>query len=240
MLGSPTGDGAINALRGKRGLRRLKTGRLVTDAGLALLHEVPAFKTWLGGDIAYDLMAFEGRPTNLLIDGAFTGKGLTSLTDLEGVFGLRFFWHTTALIPDDLKALAGLPNLGYLGLSGRVVRRHRHASHRGDSEPPHAHGPGDHSERRWLHRPQPISDNRVHLGPRASGLTQISDAGLETLAGMASLERIEFYECQRISDAGVARLASLPRLRELTVAGSPNVTPQGMSTIPASVLVNYS
>src|SRR5207237_6772068 len=58
LLGSPTGDGAINALRGKPRLSHLRTGRLVTDAGLRLLHDFPIFKTWQGGETRYDLMTF--------------------------------------------------------------------------------------------------------------------------------------------------------------------------------------
>jgi hypothetical protein len=73
-----------------------------------------------------------------------------------------------------------------------------------------------------------------------AGSTQITDASLETLAGMESLERVELSDCRRISDAGITRLAQLPRLRELSAGGSPNVTRQGMSTIPASVRVSYS
>ena len=45
-MGTPTGDGAIEALRGKPRLRRLDTGRLVTDVGLHMLQEFPMFKTW--------------------------------------------------------------------------------------------------------------------------------------------------------------------------------------------------
>src|SRR2546422_2388564 len=57
LLGTPTGDGAIKALTGKRKLRRFKSGRLVTDAGLPLLQQFPVFKTWHTGDISYSLMS---------------------------------------------------------------------------------------------------------------------------------------------------------------------------------------
>src|SRR5207342_2168848 len=68
LLGSPTGDGAINALRGKRFLRQFKTGRLVTDAGLPLLQDFPVFKTWRGGDPSYDLMSHgDTDPTYLMV-----------------------------------------------------------------------------------------------------------------------------------------------------------------------------
>jgi hypothetical protein len=51
LMGTPTGDGAIRALTGKRNMRRFKTGRLVTDAGLSLFHQFPMLKTWQGGEI---------------------------------------------------------------------------------------------------------------------------------------------------------------------------------------------
>src|SRR5688500_1252977 len=106
LMGTYTGDGALNALRGKRRLRRLTTGRNVTDAGLALLHDFPVFKTWHGGEIKYDLMAFEAEPNNLLLDGPFTDAGLARLDGLDGVFGLGFFWHAHAFTGAGLAALS--------------------------------------------------------------------------------------------------------------------------------------
>ena len=332
LLGSAAGDGTINALRGKRELRFLSTGRNVTDAGLPLLHEIPAFKSWQGGEEAYDLMAFEAKPTNLLLDGPFTGKGLASLTGLEGIFGLSFFWHTSVITPEDLVALPGLPNLGYLGCQGElcndVAMRHiatiprlrmlmgqgTVASDDGFTmlsrsptieyiwgrECPNLRGRGfaalstmpslkglavscvnvDDASLATLPRfpalrgllPMDVSDDGFrHIGrceqleellcmycrdtgdvatshiaglPRLryyyAGSSQITDASLETLAGIASLERVELSDCRWISDAGIAHLAQLPRLRELSIGGSPNVTRQGMSIIPASVRVSFS
>src|SRR4029077_17371692 len=93
LLGCNLGDGAIAALGGKPKLRRLKTGRNVTDDGLRLLHQFPLFKEWSGENVEYGLMSFGVTPTNLLIDGPFTGAGLANLSGLDGVFGLSFFWH---------------------------------------------------------------------------------------------------------------------------------------------------
>ncbi len=121
LLGSPTGDGAINALRGKRHLRHFKTGRLVTDAGLPMLHDFPVFKTWQGGEPRYDLMSFgDADPNFLMLDGPFSDAGLGALAGLDGVFGLGFFWHVSGLTPDGLRPLAELPNLGALGCEGKL------------------------------------------------------------------------------------------------------------------------
>jgi hypothetical protein len=72
-----------------------------------------------------------------------------------------------------------------------------------------------------------------------AGATQITDRSLEYLGRMASLESIEFYECARISNAGLALLSGLHSLREITVGGSPNVTREGMAVFPGTVRTNY-
>src|SRR5574338_74304 len=91
LMGTHTGDRAIEALTGKPKLRNFKTGRNVTDNGILLLQQFPAFKTWSGGEVNYGLMSFGAEPTNLLIDGPFTRRGLDHLRGLNGVFALSFF-----------------------------------------------------------------------------------------------------------------------------------------------------
>ena len=115
LMGTPAGDGAIQALTGKRRLRHFKTGRGVTDAGLALLHEFPDFKTWQGGEVKYGMISFESEPNHLLIDGGFTDAGLASLAGLDGLFGLGFFWHCKKFTSAGLEPLKDLRNLGFLG-----------------------------------------------------------------------------------------------------------------------------
>lgn len=49
--------------------------------------------------------------------------------------------------------------------------------------------------------------------------TTITDRTPELLSRMDSLERITFDACHGLTNAGVARLARLPKLRELRVSG---------------------
>src|SRR5262249_50629710 len=65
-----------------------------------------------------------------------------------------------------------------------------------------------------------------------AGKTKVTDRSLEILGRMPSLEKIEFWECAGITNAGVALLAGLPRLIAITVGGSLNVTRKGMAVFP--------
>ena len=66
--------------------------------------------------------------------------------------------------------------------------------------------------------------------------TAITDRTPELLSTMNSLERITFDACHGLTNRGVARLARLPKLRELRVAGR-GVTPDVSKAFPDSVLV---
>ena len=89
LLGSHAGDGVIRALTGKTKLRHFKSGDLVTDAGLPLLHQLPVFKAWQGGKPEWSLMSFDAEPNLLLLRGQITDRGMTSLAGLDGLFGLN-------------------------------------------------------------------------------------------------------------------------------------------------------
>src|SRR5262249_42352344 len=92
LMGSPTGDGAIEALRGKHRLRVFSTGRLVTDAGLALLRDFPMFVQVQSIDAAKTADDTD-EPTRLLIDGPFSNAGLAKLAGMAGIYALDLFWH---------------------------------------------------------------------------------------------------------------------------------------------------
>jgi hypothetical protein len=73
-----------------------------------------------------------------------------------------------------------------------------------------------------------------------AGLTLITDRSLEILGRMVSLESVEFWETKSVTDAGLAHLSSLPHLREVQIAGLPNVTLKGTKVFPPHVVVKYS
>jgi hypothetical protein len=66
--------------------------------------------------------------------------------------------------------------------------------------------------------------------------TMISDRTPELLSTMNSLERITFDTCHGLTNSGIARLARLPKLREVRVSGR-GVTPEICATFPAGVEV---
>ena len=331
LLGCNTGDGAIAALAGKTKLSRFKTGRNVTDDGLGLLHQFPAFKTWQGLEPKFGLMSFSAEPTNLLIDGPFTQQGLNSLRGLDGVVGLSFFWHTSHLRGDDLQCLDGLANLAYLGcqrelcnddamrhiaalpklrmLMGqgtvatdegfRSFSRSQTIEYFWGRECPNLKGPGfvalsrmpalkglavsckfvddaalaslpDFPALREL-VPMDVSDDGFRHVGRSEGLeslilmycrdttdvatshivgmpnlkkyhagyTLITDASLEMLSRIKSLEEISFEGCKFITDAGFPFLTTLPRLREISIGGCPKVTRSAVFGFASEVRINY-
>ena len=331
LLGCNTGDGALAALAGKPTLRRFKTGRNVSDDGLALLQQFPAFKTLPAEAPKYGLMSFSAEPTNLLIDGPFTRDGLNNLRGLDGLFGLSFFWHTTRLRGDDLQSLDGVSKLVFLGCQGelcdddamrhiaahpklrmlmgqgtvatdegfRSLSRSQTIEYFWGRECPNLKGPGfvalsqmpalkglavsckfvddetlarlpDFPSLKEL-MPMDVSDDGFrHVGrsqqleslilmycrdttdvatshlvrmPRLrkyhAGYTLITDASLERLSRIKSLEELSFEGCKSITDAGIPFLTTLPHLREISIGGCPKVTRSGVTGFTSGVRVNY-
>jgi hypothetical protein len=73
-----------------------------------------------------------------------------------------------------------------------------------------------------------------------AGQTKITDRSLEILGRMASLERLEFWNCDGLTDTGIASLAALPRLQEVTLDGLRGVTKNVLSLFHSRVRVNYN
>jgi hypothetical protein len=318
LMGSSTGDGALEALQGKAHLRRLSTGALLTDAGIFLLRNFPLLK------------AAEGQ-AKLLLDGPFTNAGLAALTELDGVFELDLFWHVKGITTDGFGHLVHLPNLislgcdgtlgddialmhigsmprlkrlriqeavatenGFVSLArsktieniwGRVCENFGSRGFVAFSKMPAlrslAMGCANVDDAALstlrdfpaLRELTPIGfrdDGFRHIGRCRNlerltcmycretadaatehikdlpiryyyaGLTQITDRSLEVLGGIESLEQADFYECLRITDAGLPHLARLPALREVHFDHLPGVTFEGTKVFRPAVQVHYT
>jgi len=203
LLGSPTGDAAIKASMGKTKLRHLKTGKQVSDSGLAMLHNVPAFKTWHGGEIEYSLMSPNAGPNHLLLDGPFSNKGFESIVGLDGLFGLTFFWHTSGLSSAGLKVLAELPRLGFLGCQDQLC---------------------DDQAMRYIGS---LHGLRMLMGQGAVA----GDEGFKALSRSRTIEYIWGRDCPNLNAGGFAAMAAMPALRGLAVSCE-NVDDGALSTLP--------
>ncbi len=205
LLGTPTGDGAIRALAGKPKLRRLQTGRQVTDAGLALLRQFPMFRTWSGGELTYGLMSADAGPNYLLIDGPFTDRGLAGLTQLEGLFAMNLFWHTPAFTSQGLAFLKALPNLGFLGCQN------------------------NHCDDEAMRQIATFPNLRMLMGQGAVA----TDDGFEALSRSKSIEYVWGRECPNLTGRGFASLAKMTALKGLAVSCK-NVDDDSLATLPNS------
>jgi hypothetical protein len=190
LMGTPTGDGAIAALRNHTHLHVLKTGRLVTDAGIPLLHEIPLFRRAAEPALRLGLMNFGADTHDLLLDGPITDAGLARLDGLDGLFGLNFFWHTPAFTSNGLAGLARLPNLCFLGCAGErcddVAMRH-------------------------------IAEIPRLRMLMAQG-TIATDDGFVALSRSRTIEYIWGRECPNLGSRGFTALAAMPALEGLAVS----------------------
>ena len=323
--GTRTGDGALAALAGKPRLRELSTGREVTDSGLRMLHEMPVFKTWQGGEPDFALTSYRSAPNYLTLRGRFTDNGIQHLRGMDGLFGLNLDDANLAITSAALEPLVSLPNLGWFAVDakddwmphiarmpklrflgaqdsttgddgwvalsqsrslemiwGRRCHNLRTRGFLALSTMPKLRGlsvsclnvddegvaalPEFPSLRELMPMDIPDAGYRhigrckqleslvlmycrdttdaatEHLTELSSlsyyfnSYTTITDRTPELLSTMNSLERITFDACHGLTNRGVAKLARLPNLRELRVAGR-GVTADVSTAFPASVLV---
>lgn len=62
---------------------------------------------------------------------------------------------------------------------------------------------------------------------------------MEILGGMASLEEVELSACKGISNAGLAHLAKLPRLRKVSFDATARVSRAALALFPHDVRVDF-
>lgn len=190
VMGSPVGDGLLKAMAGKRHLRHLNTGTRVTDASLSLLHQIPHFRSWQGGEPHLSLMAAEGQPNHLMLDGPFTDSGLEALRGLDGLFGISFFWHSLSMTTKGLTVLTALPRLGFVGHEG---------------------------ERCTDEAMRIIAAIPALRMLQAQG-TVATDTGFTALSRSSTLEYLWGRDCPNLAGDGFRALAAMPSLRGLAVS----------------------
>jgi hypothetical protein len=214
LSGTRTGDGAIRALAGKSRLRELRTGDAVTDAGLPLLHDIPAFARWLGEEARLELLELGTRPTFLVLRGGFTDPALAHLAGLEGLFALD--------LDDDRRVtaagLAPLAELSHLGLLAVGAT---------DAEMPAIAALP--ALVFLICQDTPAGDDGFVALARSRTLEylwgrrcdNLGSRGFRALAELPALRSLS-VSCKRVDDAALAALPRFPALRELMPIGVPD------------------
>jgi hypothetical protein len=203
LMGSPTGDGAIEALQGKAYLRRFQSGRLVTDAGLPLLYDFPLLKNWQGAVVAPGAKELPENAGHLLIDGPFTDQGLAGIAGLENVFELDLFWRVCNVTSDGFAHLVHLPNLHALGCDGKLS--------------------SDGAMRHIAEMPR--------LRRLRAQETSATDEGFVALSRSKTLEHLWTRDCEHLGDRGFIALSQMQSLRGIGVSLK-NVDDAALAALP--------
>jgi len=208
LIWTRTGDGAIRALAGLESFREIITGVLTTDAAIPALHDVPAYRSWRGGELEVGLTSYRARPNQVTLYGTFSDRGLAALRGLDGLAGLNLAGEQKGLTPTGLGVLTALPKLAWLALDADD-----------HSMPVIARIPG----LRFLGVQDTMAGDdgfealatcatlESLWGRRCHNLRR---RGFTALARLPRLSRLS-VSCLNVDDAGVSALPSFPALREL-------------------------
>jgi hypothetical protein len=214
--GKLSSDGAMAHIAAMPRLRRLRIQESVaTDDGFVALSRSPSIESIWGRECPNfgdrGFLAFAGMPS---LSGL--GIGLGKVSD-EALAALPRFPALRELTPIGVQD-AGFVHVGRCRLLERLTCMYCRETTDAATEQ--------------------IANLQIKY--YYAGLTKITDRSLEILGGMDSLEQVEFYECQGVTDAGLAFLARLPKLREVHLDGLPGVTLAGTRVFPAGVRVRHS
>jgi hypothetical protein len=206
LAATGAGDGALRALAGKRKLHHLLIA--LTDAGLPLLHDLPVFKSWQGGEATLALLGPKSLPNHLSLRGSFTDRGMRYLRGLDGLFSLDLDDGHLAITADGLEPLVSLPHLGALGVDARddwmpCVAEMPHLQFLGAQDTM----AGDEGFAA-LSRSRSIA---YIWGRRCHNLRR---RGFMALANMPALRGLS-VSCLNVDDLGVSALPAFPALKEL-------------------------
>jgi hypothetical protein len=203
LMGSPTGDGAIEALQGKAHLRWFSMGRLATAAGVRLLHGFPLMKTK------------DGDGSRVLVDGPVGDEGLAALAGLEGLVDLDLFWHVDKTTPDGFRHLVQLPNLQVLGCDGELSSD-RAMAYIGSI--PRLKALRAQESTATDDGFVALSKSRTLEGFWGRVCPNFGSRGFLAFSRMPSLQKLGIG-CASVDDAALAALPEFPSLRELTPVG---------------------
>lgn len=190
LHGTNSGDGVLKALTGKHHLRKFTAGMRVTDAGLEYLQQYPVFAAWQGGEIKFDLIAYQAEPNHLMFGGTFTDAGLTKLQGLNGLIGLTFLGNNNKITGQGIASLASLSKLTFFSLDGDQCT-------------------DDVME---------VIGKFPHLRMLLAQGAIASDEGFASLAKSKTIEYIWGRECPNFGSRGFEALATMPALRGLAVS----------------------
>ena len=203
-----TGDGALRAFAGKERLTHFRSGDHVTDAGMAVLHDFPVFKTWRDGQIVLALTSADAAPNMLFLRGSFTDRGLATLVGLDGLFGLNVDDSHLAVSAAGLAPLVALPRLGFLAFDAS------------DEAMPHIAAMP--SLRFLMCQDTNAGDEGFVALSRSRSLEylwgrrchNLRTRGFRALAEIPTLRALS-VSCKNVDDAGLSALPQFPALREL-------------------------
>jgi len=203
-----TGDGALKALAGKQKLSVFVSGNDVTDEGIRLLHELPVFKTWQGGEIKMALLSYRSLPNHLSLRGRFTDGGMQHMRGLDGLFGLNVDDGRLVITAAALEPLASLPNLGWLAVDAKddwmpCIAKMPRLQFLGAQDT----AAGDDG---FVALSKSLSLEYI-WGRRCHNLRR---RGFMALANMPALRGLS-VSCLNVDDVGVSALPEFPALREL-------------------------
>jgi len=208
LSGTTAGDGVIGALAGHERLYDLRPGDRVTDAGLALLRNIPVFRTWRGGKEEMALLSPDARPNFLRLRGAFTDAGFASMREVEGLFALDVDDGRLGITGQALEHLSALPHFSWLAFHAKD-----------ESMPAIAALPALRflmcqdtraSDRGWVALGQSRSIENI-WGRRCHGL---GEHGFVALSRMPQLRSLS-VSCLNVPDGALAALPDFPALEEL-------------------------
>jgi hypothetical protein len=224
-MGTRTGDGALHALAGMPHLADLRSGNGCTDRGLAALRDYPAWREWRGGETSLSLMAFDAKPTHLLLRGHFTDDGLRALVGLDGLFSLNIDQGDNGIAARGLAHLADLPRLARLAFPAgdadmAVIAALPHLRHLSCQDTTA-------TDDGWV----ALSRSRTLEQIWGRDTVNLSDRGFRALAGMATMQALA-VGLRGVSDAALAALPGMPALTELVPMGVPDASYRHVGACP--------